>query len=156
MRIPRTPLPTDLLRERMIQEQLRVNEPSKDEGCFHLVNNIATEVRKLQPEKREFYDVLSLSYCWTSTYLPSTCPCGKRFDVDLAMLCMKSGFVHRRHDDVRDQFASLLRDVYYDIEVEPHLQALTGEALNSSAKSSDEARLDVSARVSGKGGNVHI
>ena len=38
-------------------------------------------------------------------------------------------------DDVRDQFASLLKDVCHDVEVEPHLQPLTGEALNSSAKS---------------------
>ena len=35
-------------------------------------------------------------------------------------------------DDVRDQFASLLKDVCHDVEVEPHH---TGEALNSSAKS---------------------
>ena len=51
----------------------------------------------------------------------STCPCGKRFDVDHAMLCMKGRFVHRRHDDVRDQFASLLEDVYHDVEIDPHL-----------------------------------
>ena len=53
----------------------------------------------------------SCRYRWTPKYLPSTCPCGKRFDVDHAMSCMKGGFVHRRHDDVRDQFASLLKDV---------------------------------------------
>ena len=35
--------------------------------------------------KREFYDVLSLRYRWTPKYLPSMCPCGKRFDVDHAM-----------------------------------------------------------------------
>ena len=58
---------------------------------------------------------------------------------------MKDGFVHRRHDDERDLFASLLKDVCHDGEVEPHLQPLT-EVLISSANSSDEARLDVSAR----------
>ena len=79
-------------------------------------------------------------------YLPSTCPCGKRFDVDHAMTRMKGGFVHRRHDEVRDLFASLLKDVCHDVEVEPHLQTLRGEVLTSSANSSDEARLDVSAR----------
>ena len=59
---------------------------------------------------------------------------------------MKGGFAHRRHDEVRDLFASLLKDVCHDVEVEPHLQTLTGEVLTSSANSSDEARLDVSAR----------
>ena len=47
---------------------------------------------------------------------------------------------------MRDLFASLLKDVCHDVEVEPHLQTLTGEVLTSSANSSDEARLDVSAR----------
>ena len=35
---------------------------------------------------------------------------------------MKGGFVHRRHDDVRDLFATLLKDVCHDVEVEPHLE----------------------------------
>ena len=47
---------------------------------------------------------------------------------------------------MRDLFASLLKDVCHDVEVEPHLQPLTGEVLISSANSSDEARLEVSAR----------
>ena len=61
------------------------------------------------------------------------------------MSYMKGGFVHRRHDDVRDPFASLLKDVCHD-EVKPHLQPLTGEVLISSANSYDKACLDVSAR----------
>ena len=47
---------------------------------------------------------------------------------------------------MRDLFASLLKDVCHDVEVEPHLQPLTGEVLISSDNSSDKARLDVSAR----------
>ena len=62
------------------------------------------------------------------------------------MSCMKGGLVHRRHDEVRDLFASLFKDVAHDVEVEPHLQTLTGELLSSSTTSSDKARLDVSAR----------
>ncbi|CAH3196723.1 unnamed protein product, partial [Porites evermanni] len=57
------------------------------------------------------------------------------------MSYMKGGFVHRRHDDVRDPFTSLLKDVCHD-EVKPHLQPLTGEVLISSANSYDEACLD--------------
>ena len=76
----------------------------------------------------------------TLKYLPSTCPCGKRFDVDHAMSCMKGRFVRRRYDDLRDLFASLLMDVCHDFEVEPHLKTLTGEVLTSSANSSDEVR----------------
>ena len=59
---------------------------------------------------------------------------------------MKGGFVHRRHDDLRDLLASLLKDVCHDVEVDPQLQPLTGDVLISSASSSDDVRLDVSAR----------
>ena len=47
---------------------------------------------------------------------------------------------------MRDLFASLLQDVCHDVEVEPHTQTLTGQILSSSTNSSDEARLEVSAR----------
>ena len=47
---------------------------------------------------------------------------------------------------MRDLFACLLKDVYHDFEVEPHLQTLTGDVFTSSANSSDEARLDVITR----------
>ena len=61
---------------------------------------------------------------------------------------MKGGFVHRRHDDERDLFASLLMGVCHDSEFEPYLQTLTGDVLSSSANFCDEARLDrVSARI---------
>ena len=42
--------------------------------------------------------------------------------------------------------ANLLKDICHDVQVEPRLQILTGEILNSGANSSDEARLDVSVR----------
>ena len=61
--------------------------------------------------------MFSLRYCWTLKYLPSTSTCSRRFDVDHAMYCMKDEFVHRRHDDVRDLFASLLMDECHDLEV---------------------------------------
>ena len=59
---------------------------------------------------------------------------------------MKGGFIYKRHDDVRDLLANLLKEVCPDVQVEPHLQTLTGEVLNGGANSSDEARLDVSVR----------
>ena len=57
---------------------------------------------------------------------------------------------------MRDLFASLLKDICHDVEVEPHLQPLTGEVLISSANSSDEAHLDVVARGSWQRGHVHF
>ena len=60
---------------------------------------------------------------------------------------MKGGFVHRRHYEVHDLFATLLKDICHQVEVEPKLQTLTGEVLTSSANSYDEAHLDISEAV---------
>ena len=66
----------------------------------------------------------------------------------LTMPCLvrRGGFVYQRHDEVRDLLAKLMAEVHKDVRVEPHLQQLNGEALPSSAITSEEARLDVAAR----------
>ena len=79
--------------------------------------------------------------------LPLNCACRKsKFDADHALQCTTGGFIHKRHDKVRDAFAKLLNDVAYDVRVEPPLQPLTGESLHRSANKQDEARLDIAAR----------
>lgn len=62
------------------------------------------------------------------------------------MQCINGGFVHKRHDRVRDMFAKLLNEVAYDVRVEPPLEPLSGESLPSAASTDVEARLDVAAR----------
>ena len=65
---------------------------------------------------------------------------------DHAMQCPNGGFIHKRHDQIRDALAKLIDDVAYDVRVEPTLQPLTGEVLPNSANRDSEARLDFSAR----------
>ena len=60
---------------------------------------------------------------------------------------MKGGFIHRRHDEIRNIFAEMLQQVCNDVAVESPLMPLTGERLNlRSANIDDEARLDIRAR----------
>ena len=134
------------LREKMNPEELRANDLSKIKGASSWLTMLPLKSENFLLNKREFFDALSLRYRLTPKYLPSLSPCGNRFDVDHAMSCMKRGFIYKRHDDVRDLLANLLKEVCHDVEVEPHLQTLTGELLNGGANSSDEARLDVSVR----------
>ena len=56
--------------------------------------------------------------------------------------------MHLRHNQIRDLTANLLVEAgCKDVQVEPHLLPLTGETLQyASAITTDEARLDVSAR----------
>ena len=69
----------------------------------------------------------------------------KKFEIDHAMNCLTGGFIHKRHDGVRDVIAKVLNEVAYDVETEPALQPLTGENLPQSTNTDDQARLDIAA-----------
>ena len=76
--------------------------------------------------------------------MPSICVCGKANGVEHAMSCCKGGHVIRRHNEIRDITASLLKEVTHNVETEPSLQLLTGELLKGrSANTKDEARVDI-------------
>ena len=95
------------LRERMSSEKLRANDFTKMKGGSSWLTTLPLKSENFSLNQREFYDTLNLRYRLTPKYLPSTYSCGKRFDVDHAMSCMKGSFVHRRQN-VRDLCATLL------------------------------------------------
>ena len=96
--------------------------------------------------KREFFDALYLRYRWELKYLPRSCACGKVFTVDHTLSCLKGGFIHHRHDEIRDLLTIALDEVAYDVTTEPDLAPLSGEVLPLSANSADDARVDIAAR----------
>ena len=61
-------------------------------------------------------------------------------------MCKRGGYVSIRHNQIRDLEAKLLSEVYRDVTTEPHLLPLSGEVFPRSTNTSQEARLDVSAR----------
>ena len=83
--------------------------------------------------KKEFHAAVSLLYDWEINYIPSKCVCGERFRVNHAMICMKSGFVVQRHNELKDLQAELLNFVCNDVETEPVLQDITGDVLGRGA-----------------------
>ena len=62
------------------------------------------------------------------------------------MNCLTGGFIHRRHDGVRDILAQIMDQVSYDVRIEPQLQPLSGEILEPGSNLEDEARTDFAAR----------
>ena len=84
------------LREKMNPEEHRANDLSRIKGASSWLTMLPLKSENFLLNKREFYDALSLGYRWTPKYLPSLCPCAKRFDVDHAMSCMKGGFIYKR------------------------------------------------------------
>ena len=76
---------------------------------------------------------------------PVLCACGKENSINHCLTCKKGGFVHLRHDAVRDSFAEIMRSVGKDVKTEPHLLPVTGEPLPAGTNTKDGARADVSA-----------
>ena len=51
-----------------------------------------------------------------------------------------------RHDEIRDTFADIMKDVCFAVEIEPKPQPLEGESFkNKTTTTADDARLDIKA-----------
>ena len=128
------------LRKKMSDELLRANDLAQMKGASNWLTSLPLKDENYILNKREFFDALAIRYRWKLKRVPSICACGKRFDMDHAMSCLKGGFIHQRHDIIRDTLAKFFSEVCTDVEIEPTLIPLTGEVLPKSTKSSDDAR----------------
>ena len=107
--------------------------------------------------KQDFQDALWLMYRWELARIPSHCVCGASFSVDHAMICHHDCLTFIRYSELRDLTATWLREVCYDVAVEPPLQPLTGEAIvPTSANRRDDTRAHTYARGFGVDEKVHL
>jgi hypothetical protein len=121
-------------------------EQARDKGASSWMNALPISEQHLTLNKEEFKDAMRLRYNLPLSGLPTNCPCGDRFNVTHALSCQKGGFVHQRHDNIRDLLTHLLDKVCKDVEAEPHLIPVTGERMMlKSANTKDESRLDIKA-----------
>ena len=110
------------------EKMQRAVKLSQEKGSSSWLSIIPLKEMGFTLNKKEFQDPVSLQYDWEINEIPSKCVCGERFDVNHAMICMKGGFVVQRHNELRDLEAELLNLVCKDVETEPVLQDITGEA----------------------------
>ena len=108
------------LRARMSNELKRANELASMKGSSNWLNSLPLKNEGYNLNKREFFDALSIRYRWTPKRLPTNYARGKKFNIYHALTCMEGGFIHRRHDEVRNIFAEMLQQVCNDVAVEPH------------------------------------
>jgi hypothetical protein len=121
---------------------------AQEKGASAIITTRPVKAFGFALPKHEFRDILLMRYNWPLPNLPSRCPCGKHFDVHHSQMCKLGGFIHMRHNDVRDLFGEECKKVLNDVQLEPPLQPLNGEQLvPASANTADDARADI--RVKG-------
>ena len=74
--------------------------------------------------KEEFRDAMAMRYNKQILGLPSKCACGSNFEPVHDLDCKKGGFIHSRHDQLRNLETKMLSEVFQDIEIEPQLYSL--------------------------------
>ena len=113
----------------------------KEKGASSWLSVIPVAQHGFALHKTDFTDALCLRYGWSPPHLPSHCVCRKAFTISHALSCTHDAFPH---NDVRDLTAKLMSEVCHDVQVEPHLQPLSGELLHhKTAKHENDARVDI-------------
>ena len=129
-------------------------EISCEKGASLWLSTLPIKEEGFQIDKQSFWDLIKIRYGHQLTRLPNECACGSKFDLEHSLSLKIGGFVTIPHNTIHDLTAKMLTEVCKDVSVELHLHPITGETLHeATAKTSDEARLDIAARgfwISGK------
>ena len=102
-------------------------ELASEKGASNWLSVLPLQEYNFSLHKTAFHDAVALRYGWDPARLPQHCACGTKFTVEHSFTCPKGGFPSIRHNEIRDLTASLLTEVCHEVDVEPHLQPITGE-----------------------------
>ena len=127
--------------------QSRYLKTAQEKGASSWLSVLPLKNLGYSLNKQEFRDAIKLRYGWPIPDMPTHCGCGKRNSVDHSLDCKLGGYVHIRHNNIRDTEARIMREVGFDVKVEPGLQKVSKNiSLAAGTKTDDNARADVSAR----------
>jgi hypothetical protein len=116
-------------------------------GCASFLTAKPSQEQGFYLNRQEFQDAIAFRYNWQIQNFPVRCQCGEKNSLDHALCCKLGGFVHRRHNIIRDLEAEFLQEVAYDVQIEPKLLPINdAERLAKVNNTQDQARLDVSCR----------
>ena len=119
---------------------------AKERGASAWLSALPLESQGYVLNKREFRDAVSLRYGWNIEGIPLRCACGCKNGVNHALTCSLGGYVHLRHNNLRDLIAQMLCDSRCrDVEVEPGLLPVNPANYKASTNTQDDARLDIAA-----------
>ena len=133
--------------EQLTEEARRYFLSATERGSSAWLSALPLKILGYVLNKREFRDALRLRYGWDFPELPRNCVCGELNTVSHTLDCKHGGFVSLRHNELRDTEAHILKEVAYDVRVEPELQDLSENIqLSSGSNLANNTRLDISAR----------
>ena len=119
------------LKENMSKKSKRLLRLSTKKGVSNWLTMLSITKYRFELSKQQFWDSICLRYGWEISKLPTTCPCGSKFDVQQSMSCKKGGFITIRHNDLRDLRSRILSEVCYNTEIDAILVLLSGEDLSN-------------------------
>lgn len=126
------------------QRMVRLLQQASEKYSSNWLTCLPLKVEGFVLNKLEFRDSLRLRYGKDLSETPSNCPCGATYDITHALNCHKGGFIIIRHNEIRDFVAKTINTVCNDTEVEPNLQPLESEVVQS--LDGDKAKPDIRAR----------
>ena len=122
----------------------KIIELSSEKGASIWLTSLPLKDYGFRLNKQQFSDAICMRYDLRLADVPRSCACGEEYSINHCLTCKKGGFVHVRHNVVRDTVHELMTEVCKDVQLEPALLPVTGEALPAGANTNDGARLDVS------------
>ena len=104
------------LRQQMTSDQLKLNDIAQTEVASSWLSTIPIKELNYSLNKREFFDGLFLRYGWELSNLPQNCACHAKFTIQHALSCHIGGYIIRRHNQVRDLTAALLKETCNNVK----------------------------------------
>ena len=101
-RITRVDAISTSLNQHLTPEMTRTISNASAKGASNWLNVLPLAEEGYVLNKGEFQDAMAMRYSKHILGLPSKCACGSYFDPVHALDCKKGGFIHSRHDQLRN------------------------------------------------------
>ena len=129
-----------------LSEQFRKTiQLSSEKGASSWLTSLPLKELGFRLNKQQFTDAICMRYDLKLKDVPKRCFCGGEYSIAHCLSCKNGGFVHIRHNTIRDTVGQLVKEVCKDVQLEPTLLPVTGEQLPAGSNTADGARSDISA-----------
>ena len=115
---------TTFSKDRLHEHQRYALDLAAEKGASSWLNTLPLKRYHFDLTKTEFRDSLGMRNGWEPLKIPVKCPCGDIFSLSPSLQCNKCGYTQMRHDEIRNTFAAIMKEVCFDVEIEPKLPPL--------------------------------